>query len=86
MKFSAVQLEPVAVGPEEAAKMLGLSVDLFQTLVKCGWLAPSVRQHRLTLYDVSHVRKAWERIKRDGLPRAGGKATSIQSDREPEGA
>ena len=69
MKFSAVQIEPLAVRPDDAAKMLGVSPDKFQTLVKSGWLAPSVHDRLLTLYDVAHVRRVWERIKREGWPK-----------------
>lgn len=69
MKFSVVRIEPLAVRPDDAAHMLDLSANTFQMLIKCGWLAPSVHEHRLTLYDVEHVRKVWERIKREGSPK-----------------
>ena len=69
MKFSAINTATLAVCPLVAAEMLGLSLDTFQAaLVNRGWIALSVNEHKLVLYDVEHVRGVWERIKREGWP------------------
>ena len=42
MKSNIVQIEPLAVRPEGAAKMLDITVDQLQELVRSGWLTPAV--------------------------------------------
>ena len=69
MKYSAINPEPFAMRPLVAAEMLGVSPDKFQELVHSGWIAPSVNEPRLVLHDREHIKRTWERIKRDGWPK-----------------
>ena len=69
MRFSAINPQPFAVRPQVAAELLGLSRTKFQEFVNRGWLTPTVNTPALVLYDAEHVRKVWERIKRDGWPK-----------------
>ena len=47
--------------PDEAAFALG-SEKLLQECVGAGWLRPTVKRHKLTLYAVSDITRCWARI------------------------
>ncbi len=69
MKYSAIErLEPDRLGvrPDQAVKLVGSSqvVNLF---VQAGWISTVVQGNRLTLYDYSQLKSAWERLKREGM-------------------
>jgi hypothetical protein len=57
MRFShLVKIEPILVRPVDAADMVG-SAQLFDEMVKAGWIYPVMKRHKLTLYSVDNVRQ-----------------------------
>lgn len=69
MKFSVIKIEPVALRPEDAANMMGMSERTLRVCVKAGWVKPVIQGNRMTLFEPGDIRALWNRIKRDGLPK-----------------
>ncbi len=52
-----VQIEPLAVRPAEAARLIGVSLRKFATMRACGQLPPSIKCGGCLLYRVSDLRR-----------------------------
>ena len=58
-KFSVevIQLEPLAVRPKEAAKLIGVSLRKFHSMRACGQLPPAIKCGGCLLYRVDFLRR-----------------------------
>lgn len=63
----AVIVEPLLVRPEVARQMVG-GRTVLEAMEAAGWVAPSHRRHKLTLYAVSALRAAAARLQAEELP------------------
>ena len=75
-----VKIEPIFVGIEDAAAMLGISATTFKTLERCGQLGPmpvNINTIRRRLYKVSElrqwaeagcpIREMWQKMKDENI-------------------
>ena len=53
--------------PQEVAAAFGSPV-LLELAVKAGMLKPTIRRHKLTIYDAGDVAQCWAKIVAGGLP------------------
>jgi hypothetical protein len=64
--------------PPEAANALG-SEKLLAECVEAGWLKPTIKRHKLTLYDRGAIASCWARILAGEMPaRDGGAAVPLE--------
>ena len=57
--------------PPEAADALG-SEQLLKECVAAGWIKPTVKRHKLTLYDRGNIAACWSRILAGEMPSENG--------------
>ena len=65
----SVQIEPLLLRKDEAARVVGMSVRTFEDLVLSG-LVGKVHIGGLVLYDVEDLREFVFRVRRDGLSKS----------------
>lgn len=66
MKYSdLVQVQPFGVNRNGAAKMVG-GETILEELISKRLVKPCHQRHKLTLFDVSELRAAWEKWKTPG--------------------
>lgn len=56
-----LELTRLGVRPDQVAEMVG-SKQIVREMVKAGLLVPVVKRHKLTLYDVMDVHRAWAQM------------------------
>ena len=56
-KPTVIELEPLAVRPAEAARLIGVSLRKFATMRACGQLPPAIKCGGCLLYRVADLRR-----------------------------
>lgn len=69
MKFSELVKAPKLIVRKETAKAMFDCEALFERMVKYGWVRPCDRVNNTTLYLVSDLEKAAQRLSREELPK-----------------
>jgi hypothetical protein len=70
MKIKPSNTIKYAFRPPEAAYALG-SEKLLAECVAAGWIKPTVKRHKLTLYDRGDIASCWSRILEGEMPISG---------------
>jgi hypothetical protein len=71
-------MNPLGVRREKLAELIG-SETIACEMIEAGWLKPIVESHKLTLFAVSDVAKAFPRPEKDGRRPAVRRATAAGS-------
>ena len=78
MKYSVIKLAPRMLRAEDAGLYVG-APHLLQLMERAGWIKPSVRGKRMTLYDVKALDGCCDRLARGDFPAAAAPTSMSES-------
>ena len=78
LKYSVIKLAPRMLRAEDAGLYVG-APHLLQLMERAGWIKPSVRGKRMTLYDVKALDGCCDRLARGDFPAAAAPTSMSES-------